>query len=108
MWLAMGDQVVIALDSNDDMKQGTVEKAFCERNLREVIMDRHGRNAPPTTDNGSTVIDGILGNTVNKDRTREGIWRGAKQCQGPIIGRCGSMLPTRVCMDIFFHQLFVQ
>ena len=33
--------------------------AFQERNLREALLSRHGRNAPPTTDNGSSVIDGI-------------------------------------------------
>jgi hypothetical protein len=27
--------------------------------MREVLLTRHGRNAPPTTDNGSSVIDGI-------------------------------------------------
>jgi hypothetical protein len=27
--------------------------------MREVLLQRHGRNAPPTTDNGSAVIDGI-------------------------------------------------
>jgi hypothetical protein len=33
--------------------------AFQARNMREVLLMRHGRNAPPTTDNGSSVIDGI-------------------------------------------------
>jgi hypothetical protein len=59
LWLVMGDQVVIALDSNDDMKQGMVEKAFCGRNLCKVIMEWHGQNAPPMTDNGLRVINGI-------------------------------------------------
>jgi hypothetical protein len=52
LWLAMGDQVVIALDSNNDMKQGTVEKAFCGRNLCKVILEWHRWNAPPMMDNG--------------------------------------------------------
>jgi hypothetical protein len=51
LWLAMGDQVVIALDANEDMKQGTVAKAFKERNLQEVLLELHGGNAPPMTDN---------------------------------------------------------
>ena len=33
--------------------------AFQTRNLREVLLTCHGQNAPPTTDNGSAVIDGI-------------------------------------------------
>jgi hypothetical protein len=58
-WLLTGDQIIIALDANEDMRTGAVATAFRSRHLREVILDRHGNNAPPTTDNGSTVIDGI-------------------------------------------------
>ena len=58
-WLAAGDQIIICLDANEDMKQGKVAEAFQAKGLREVILEKHGMNAPPTTDNGSLTIDGI-------------------------------------------------
>jgi hypothetical protein len=55
----MGDQVIQALDANKDMKHGSVMTMLCQLGLRKVLLARHGSNAPPTTDNGSTTIDGI-------------------------------------------------
>jgi hypothetical protein len=49
----------VALDANEDLRRGPMSMAFQQRNMREVLLTRHGRNAPPTTDNGSAVIDGI-------------------------------------------------
>jgi len=56
---AIEEQIVIALDANEDMRQGAVSDAFRKQGLREVIMERHRRNAPATTDCGSDAIDGI-------------------------------------------------
>ena len=58
-WLEQGEQLIVALDANEDLRSGPVATAFQARNLWEVLLTRHGRNAPPTTDNGSAVIDGI-------------------------------------------------
>ena len=58
LWLQQGEQLIIALDVNENQKDGLVAKAFCAcQQLWEVIPSRHRSNAPPTTDNGSTVIN---------------------------------------------------
>ena len=55
LWLQQGEQVIIALDANENQKDDSVAKAFCAHQLQEVILFRHEPN-----DNGSTVIlDGI-------------------------------------------------
>jgi hypothetical protein len=58
-WIEQGEQLIVALDANEDLHSGPVATAFKQRDMREVLLTRHGRNAPPTTDNGSSVIDGI-------------------------------------------------
>jgi hypothetical protein len=58
-WIEQGEQLIIALDANEDLRSGPVARAFKQRDMREVLLMRHGGNAPPTTDNGSSVIDGI-------------------------------------------------
>jgi hypothetical protein len=58
-WIGQGEQVIVALDANEDLRRGPMSMAFQQCNMREVLLTRHGKNAPPTTDNGSAVIDGI-------------------------------------------------
>jgi len=58
-WRDMGDQIIVALDANEDMRKGPVSEAFRKQGLREVLMERHGMNAPAMTDWGSDAIDGI-------------------------------------------------
>jgi hypothetical protein len=58
-WIKQGEQLIVALDANEDLHSGPVAMAFKQRDMREVLLMRHGRNAPPTMDNGSSVIDGI-------------------------------------------------
>jgi hypothetical protein len=58
-WIEQGEQVIVALDANEELRSGKIATAFHERNMKEVLLQRHGRSAPPTTDNGSAVIDGI-------------------------------------------------
>lgn len=58
-WLESGDQLIIGLDANDDMRQGSVASMLRSRRLSQAIMAKHGPNAPPTTNSGSRVIDGI-------------------------------------------------
>jgi hypothetical protein len=38
-WLITGDQIIIALDANEDMRTGAVATAFCSQHLWEVILD---------------------------------------------------------------------
>jgi hypothetical protein len=58
-WIEQGEQLIVALDANEDLRSGPVAMAFKQRDMREVLLMRHGRNAPPTMDNGSSVINGI-------------------------------------------------
>ena len=58
-WLEQGEQLIVALDANEDLWNGPVATALQSCNLREVLLTKHGQNAPPTTDNGSAVINGI-------------------------------------------------
>lgn len=57
-WLAAGDQLVICLDANNDMKQGEVAESFQAKGLREVTLKKRGASAPLTAGNGSLTIDG--------------------------------------------------
>ena len=59
IWLEQGEQLIVALDANEELWRGPVSTAFQQWNLREVLLPRHGHNAPSTTNNGSAVIDGI-------------------------------------------------
>ena len=58
-WLDSGDQLIIGLDANEDMRRGPVSSMLREKGMSEAVMALHGVNAPPTTDYGSKVIDGI-------------------------------------------------
>ena len=58
-WFEWGEQLIVALDANEALQNGPVATALQSHNLHEVLLTKHGQNAPPTTDNGSAVIDGI-------------------------------------------------
>jgi hypothetical protein len=105
VWLEQGEQLVIALDANEDMRNGSVAAAFQARNLREVLLARHGRNAPPTTDNGSTVIDGIW---ATPSIVIEGgvTWLAGKDYHAQTIGAYGLMLHMKQYMGIGFRRWF--
>jgi hypothetical protein len=45
-WIEQGEQIIVALDANEELRSGPVATALQKRNLREVILARHGRNAP--------------------------------------------------------------
>ena len=56
-----GDNIILLLDGNTDMKNSDLQKAleFCQ--LREVILEKHGVHGPSTyrRNNTNTPIDGI-------------------------------------------------
>jgi hypothetical protein len=58
-WMDQGDQVIVYLDANEDNHHGEVANMFKSLGLREVLFERHGFNAPATTDDGSLLIDVI-------------------------------------------------
>jgi len=96
-WLHMGDQIVIALDANEDMRLGPVSEAFRKRGLREAIMERHGRNVPAMTDCGTDAIDGIW---ASKTITI--------LCRGYLA--CGDLIPRTnhraLWMDVRYRVLY--
>jgi len=58
-WKEQGDQIVLALDVNDNVYNSTFTRAMYQVGLREVCTERHGPGAPPTYNRGSHPIDGI-------------------------------------------------
>jgi hypothetical protein len=56
-----GDNIILLIDGNTDMKHGDLKLAFERCNLREVILEKHGLNGPSTfrQNNSKTLIDGI-------------------------------------------------
>jgi hypothetical protein len=96
-WLEQGDQLIVALDANEELRRGPVSTAFKQRNLREVLLSRHGHNAPPTTDNGSAVIDGIWATPAI------GIERGGYLAGGEAIPRTNHRC---LWMDVTYETLY--
>ena len=56
-----GDHIILLLDGNEDMRKGQLAAGLSECNLREVILDKYGPNAPSTYRRNTkhTPIDGI-------------------------------------------------
>jgi hypothetical protein len=59
LWLAMGDQLVLGLDTNEDIYSGVFSRAMAQLGLTEAITNAHGDGAPATYKRGSKPIDGI-------------------------------------------------
>jgi hypothetical protein len=47
------------VDGNEDMQQGQLAQSLTGRNLREVIIEKHGRQATVILNLSETPIDGI-------------------------------------------------
>jgi hypothetical protein len=60
-----GHHVILMLDSNEDMRRGPVSQALQDLQLQEVILERHGLNAPSTyrCNTNEVPIDGIWAST---------------------------------------------
>jgi hypothetical protein len=56
-----GDNTIVMLDGNQDMRKGELYEAFTSCNLHEAIIQRHGTNKPSTyiRNSSNTPIDGI-------------------------------------------------
>ena len=56
-----GDHIILLLDGNQDMRQGTLASRLQDCDLREVILEKFGNNAPSTyrRNTSRTPIDGI-------------------------------------------------
>jgi hypothetical protein len=60
-WVDAGDQIVLLMDANEDVREGELADKLAEVGLTDLIMGRHGREGPPTFQLGSHPIDGIFG-----------------------------------------------
>jgi hypothetical protein len=61
-WKEMGDHIIIGIDANEDVRDGTVNGIFQKLGLREAMLDKHSDKSPPATQNRNTKrqpIDGI-------------------------------------------------
>lgn len=55
-----GIQIVVMLDGNEDIRSWVFAEGFKDLGLKEVILGKHGWNAPPTFIDGSHPIDAIF------------------------------------------------
>lgn len=60
-FIAAGDNIILMLDGNSNMKQSDLTSALKQLDLEEAILERHGLNGPATQKRNttSTPIDGI-------------------------------------------------
>ena len=59
-WLEMGDQLVIGIDVNEDVRTCQLQKDMQALGLYEAIIERHGLKGPPTHRVGAVPIDGMF------------------------------------------------
>jgi hypothetical protein len=56
-----GEQIIVLGDFNEDVWGRTINKFFTDLDMRELILDLHGNEAPHTFAGGVNPIDGIFG-----------------------------------------------
>ena len=59
-WLEAGDQLVIGMDANDDVRSSTLKSRLEKLGLVESITSWHGLNGPLTYNRGSALIIGLF------------------------------------------------
>ena len=63
-WLELGDNVILGIDMNEDIRTGKLARRLKELGLREIILSTHPDASPPATfsgNNSRTPIDGFFG-----------------------------------------------
>jgi hypothetical protein len=60
-WVDAGDQVILIIDANEDVREGSLTLKLAEAGLSELITGNHGKEGPPTFQLGKQPIDGIFG-----------------------------------------------
>ena len=58
-WQVSGDQVIIGLDANEDVRNGDFSRKLARLGLTETITAQHGNCTPATYKRGSIPIDGL-------------------------------------------------
>ena len=59
-WLDSGDQLVIGMDANEDVRSGEVSNRLAQLGLIKCVTTQHGAQGPPTYDRGSVPVDGLF------------------------------------------------
>jgi Reverse transcriptase (RNA-dependent DNA polymerase) len=59
-WIAAGDQIVVLVDANEDVRKDGSSNGLRNLGLVELGTERYGDDAPATHDRGSRPIDGIF------------------------------------------------
>ncbi|CAB9531157.1 expressed unknown protein [Seminavis robusta] len=61
-WAALGDELIVGLDANEDVRDGAVKDMFSSLNMRDAVLSRHGNNPPETMNRNSNQepIDAIF------------------------------------------------
>ena len=58
-WLETGDQLIIGLDANEDVRGGAFTAKLAQLGLQETVIAQHGNEAPATYKRGANPIDGL-------------------------------------------------
>mmetsp|Transcript_13591 Transcript_13591/g.25469 ORF Transcript_13591/g.25469 Transcript_13591/m.25469 type:complete len:226 (-) Transcript_13591:111-788(-) len=58
-WKAAGDQVLFFANINKDVRDPAIVSFFKKLGMRELLLEHHGKDLPPSTIEGSKPIDGI-------------------------------------------------
>ena len=80
-WKRNQEQVVLMMDCNEDVRDVRFRKFLREVGMKEIILDRHGMEAPATHINGTLPIDGIFA-TVSVNIVKGGYTSFADGVQG--------------------------
>jgi hypothetical protein len=62
-WLASGDQLIVGIDANEDVRCGQTAEFFQTLGMKEAILSRHSDSSPPAThnqNNSRQPIDGLF------------------------------------------------
>ena len=59
-WTGQGEQVVLMMDCNKDVRSDRMKKFLDEVGMKECILEKYGEDAPATYIDGRTPIDGIF------------------------------------------------
>ena len=58
-WKESGDQLILGLDANEDIRAGQFSSKMAHLGMTEAIVHQHGYDAPATYKRGSAPIDGL-------------------------------------------------
>ena len=63
-WIDAGDQIILGIDANEDIRTGRTQEFFRALGMKEVILARHAEMSPPATYNRNNsrepILDGIF------------------------------------------------